>query len=213
VSLKVEHLAHWYLRLNGFMTVNDFVLHRDHKPWGQRTDADIFGVRFPFRRELNFDDEQFLRHGKPHFIIAEVTQGECKLNGPWTKEPSQNIQYVLRALGAFEPKNVDDIARSLYERYTYEDTLWRIDLIAFGRQKNHRYSDPTKPFLQIVFANVASFIFHRFTEYWNMKKNHQHWDYAGRTLWDLVEKHRNSEGDFVRETLSAFGMQWTSTAI
>ena len=37
-TLKVEHLAQWYLRLNGFLTMNDFVLHRDHRPYGQMTD-------------------------------------------------------------------------------------------------------------------------------------------------------------------------------
>jgi hypothetical protein len=75
-SLEVEHLAHWYLRLNGFMTINDFVLHPEHKPWSQRTDADIFGVRFPFRQEQDFEDaEPFLLQRKPYFIIREVTGG------------------------------------------------------------------------------------------------------------------------------------------
>jgi hypothetical protein len=61
ITLKVEHLAQWYLRLNGFMTINDYVLHNDQKPYGQRTDADIFGVRFPLRKELEFEDDDLFR--------------------------------------------------------------------------------------------------------------------------------------------------------
>lgn len=205
--LKAEHLAHWYLRLNGFMTVNDFVLHREHKPWGQRTDADIFGVRFPFRKELNFDDDAlFFGVKKPLFVIAEVTQGECKLNGPWTDRAKENIQYVLNALGAFEPKAIDDIAGSLYEQYRYEGDSYRIDLIAFGKKTSDRLSDPSKPVVQITFDYVARFIFRRFTQYWNMKKDHQHWDLAGRTLWGLAEKYSNSEEEFVRNALRAVGI-------
>jgi hypothetical protein len=121
ITLKVEHLAQWYLRLNGFMTINDFVLHRDQKPWGQRTDADIFGVRFPLRKELEFEDDDLFRSvKKPHFIIAEITQGACKLNGPWTTQSDENMQYVLQALGAFKPKRIERIAQALYEKYHYE---------------------------------------------------------------------------------------------
>lgn len=206
-SLKVEHLAHWYLRLNGFMTVNDFVLHRDHKPWGQRTDADIFGVRFPFRKELNFDDDAlFLNLKKPLFIIAEVTQGECKLNGPWTDSGKENMQYVLNALGAFDPKAVDDIARSLYGQHRWQDNSCRIDLLAFGKKISDRLSDPSKPVVQITFDHVARFIFRRFIHYWNVKKDHQHWDLAGRTLWNFAEKYFNSEEEFVQCALRAAGI-------
>jgi len=206
-SLEAEHLAQWYLRLNGFMTMNDFVLHRDHKPWGQRTDADIFGVRFPFRRELNFeDDAPFLVHRKPYFVIAEITRGECKLNGPWTKPERENMQYVLLAIGAFEPEKLDEIARSLYERYCFEDSDRRIELVAFGKQASPRYSDPAKALMQVEFGGVCHFIYKRFSRYLQIKKDHQHWDYAGQALWDLAEHHWNSEEVFVKEALNVFGL-------
>jgi hypothetical protein len=48
--LNAERLAYWYLRLNGFMTIDNFVLHdKSKKGIAHRTDADIYGVRFPFR--------------------------------------------------------------------------------------------------------------------------------------------------------------------
>lgn len=207
IALKVEHLAQWYLRLNGFMSINDFVLHRDHKPWGQRTDADIFGVRFPFRRELNFeDDEPFRYTEKPHFIIAEITQGECKLNGPWTKPDRHNMQYILQALGAFAPKELDGIAKSLYEKFYFDAPDFRIGLIAFGKNASDDLAQHGKPLLQLEFHLLCRFIFRRFRQFVNIKKDHQHWDYAGRKLWELTEEHWNSEEAFVRFALSAFGI-------
>lgn len=204
--LKVEHLAHWYLRLNGFMTINDFVLHPDRRG-GQRTDADVFGVRFPFRKELDFDDDALFTECKnPHFIIGEITQGPCKLNGPWTRPADENMQYVLNAMGAFEPKAVDGIAQSLYERQNYEDDICRIDMIAFGRQEWIEGSNSVKPQTQITFDHVARFIFQRFIQYWYRKKDHQHWDFAGQSLWDLTEQHLNSEETFVEDALRAFGI-------
>jgi hypothetical protein len=206
-TIKVEHLVHWYLRLNGFMTVNDFVLHRDHKPWGQRTDADIFGVRFPFRKELNLEDDPiFSKRNKPLFIIGEITRGECKLNGPWTDPSKQNMQYVLNGIGAFEPHAIDPIAQSLYERYSYEDDSLRINLVAFGKAISSTLSDPDKPVIQITIDRMTRFIFQRFRKYWIMKKDHQHWDYTGLELWNLAEKYRNSEDEFAQNALRAVGL-------
>jgi hypothetical protein len=212
ITLKVEHLAQWYLRLNGFMTINDFVLHRDHKPWSQRTDAAIFGVRFPFRKELDFeDDEPFRSVGKPHFIIAEITQGECKLNGPWTKPECENMQYVLQALGAFNPKEVDGIGQSLYEKFHFDAPDFRIELIAFGRKASNDLSDPEKLLTQLEFHALCKFIFRRFRQFIHIKKNHQHWDYAGRKLWDLTEENWSSEESFVKQALNAFGLATAPT--
>jgi hypothetical protein len=189
------------------MTINDFVLHRDEKPWGQRTDADIFGVRFPFRTELEFeDDEPFRFHGTPYFIIAEVTQGECKLNGPWTTPADENMQYLLRALGAFESNKLDDIAQSLYDKYHYDDPEFRVELIAFGKKSSSNFSNLQKPLVQLEFHDLCSFIFRRFRRFKDIKNDHQSWDYPGRKLWDLSRENRNSEEAFVNEALSAFGI-------
>jgi len=49
-----EQLAYWYLRLNGFLSISNFVVHPD-TGGQQRTDVDILGVRFPYRAELLFN--------------------------------------------------------------------------------------------------------------------------------------------------------------
>jgi len=48
-----ERLALWFLRLNGFMTIPNFIVHpegpREDGAYPQRTDVDVLDVRFPFR--------------------------------------------------------------------------------------------------------------------------------------------------------------------
>ena len=50
-----EKYIRWYLRLNGFLSVENFIAHADGDPTrqrgrlvGQRTELDVIGVRFPF---------------------------------------------------------------------------------------------------------------------------------------------------------------------
>ena len=39
-----EHLAYWYLRLNGFLMLENFALH-DESRSQQRTDLDLIAIR------------------------------------------------------------------------------------------------------------------------------------------------------------------------
>jgi hypothetical protein len=48
-----ETFAYWYLRLNGFFPLRNFVLHRLSQPNGRRenADVDLLAIRFPFVHE------------------------------------------------------------------------------------------------------------------------------------------------------------------
>lgn len=73
-----EELAYWYLRLNGFFTINNFVLH--HNREGRTSDADILAVRFPYvyeevgGRDEDWDDQLVGRFNKDKIVglICEV---------------------------------------------------------------------------------------------------------------------------------------------
>lgn len=45
-----ERLAYWYLRLNGYLLLENFIIHHDVSS-NQETDADLLGVRFQHRAE------------------------------------------------------------------------------------------------------------------------------------------------------------------
>jgi hypothetical protein len=201
-----EKLAYWYFRLNGFLTMENFILHSDsRKGSSQRTDADIYGVRFPFRQEMNMpDDIRFQKEsGKPLFIIAEVKGGECKLNGPWTDPLKQNMQYVLRAIGAFEPSELEQVARFLYETYVYEDQSRKIQLLAIGSRQNEEYARERPNLSQLLFVDMLNFIYERFHEFRMQKRDHKQWDSVGRYLYDQTEHGR---AKFVSNVLEEAGL-------
>ena len=108
-------IANLYFRLNGFLGVEYFVLHPQDRKHSQRTDADFYGVRFQYHTELTMEDDAPFKNSRknPLFVIAEITRGTCKLNGPWTDPANENMQYVLRAIGAFRHGEINAIAQSL----------------------------------------------------------------------------------------------------
>jgi hypothetical protein len=52
--LNAERVAYWYLRLNGSLQIENFVVHPS-RGGSQRTDADLLGVRFRHRMEFLYD--------------------------------------------------------------------------------------------------------------------------------------------------------------
>ena len=61
-SLDPEKVAYWYFRLNGFLQIENFVVHPERRG-GQRTDADLLAVRFRHRAERLF--------GSPNDIMTD----------------------------------------------------------------------------------------------------------------------------------------------
>jgi hypothetical protein len=191
-----EKVAGWYFRLNGFMTMDNFIVHRDSRSEsGPKTDADIFGVRFPFRDELHegMKDDLPFRHQKlPLLVIAEITKGVCKLNGPWTKRADRNMQYVLKAIGAFEASRVDEVADCLYDDHVYENKHMKMQLFAIGSKINEDYATDRPRLQQLLFEDILSFIYQRFRTFRDQKREHQHWDEMGDFLYRAAQRPRDA---------------------
>jgi hypothetical protein len=91
-ALDPENVAYWYFRLSGCLQIENFVVHSSGRG-GQRTDADLLAVRFPYRAEFLFDQTGpmaddvaalSLSRDMIDAAIAEVkTNQPCTLNGPW----------------------------------------------------------------------------------------------------------------------------------
>lgn len=106
-----EALGYWFLRLNGFLSIPNFVVHPDTGS-RQGTDVDVLGVRFAYRKENRQrpmkDFDWFRRHRDKAFVaLAEVKTGICRLNGPWTAPEQENMQRVLSVLGMLAPHEID----------------------------------------------------------------------------------------------------------
>lgn len=204
IQIQPENLAYWFFRLNGFFTIPNFIVHPD-KGMEQRTDVDIFGVRFPYRAELlenpMIDFKEFLGFSKPFIVIAEVKKDRCKLNGPWKKEEKKNLHRVLRALGVFTLELIDEVANSLYEKGFYENELYYISLFCVGDRKNPEILRQYPAVHQVTWEKVAHFIYNRFNKYREQKYSHSQWDDVGKKIWNLFEQSQN-EDQYVKKILN-----------
>lgn len=207
MNIKAEHLAFWFLRLNGFLTIPNFVVHPEgpdeHGAYSQRTDVDVLGVRFPFRaenRERAMPDYPFFTNerSRPLVVFSEVKTGQCRLNGPWTSPESQNIQKVLCA-GGFRPiACIDAIANALYDKGVWEDANIVIRIICFGDRHNsglkRRHPDVEQLFWHL---DVLPFIYQRFKDYHLEKRMHQQWDGDIKELFRVAQI-SNDKNQFVQ---------------
>lgn len=195
--ISSEQLAYWYLRLNGFLSIPNFVVHPDRGA-GQRTDVDVMGVRFPFRKEnvlRPMEDDDFFRQApaKPLIILAEVKGSLCRLNGPWTEPSRGNMQRVLAALGVFPEEMLEIVSTEIYSTGRYEDNYYQITLACFGAVRNDIISNDYPNVPQFLWPGVLSFIYRRFSSYRRQKADHNQWDDVGKCLWDVFENSRTGQ--------------------
>jgi hypothetical protein len=209
VPIKAEQLGYWYLRLNGFLTIPNFVVHPDVGP-DPETDIDILGVRFPYREEnLQFPMADHFRlvlnKDKSLVVITEVKKSECKLNGPWTNRERQNLPRMLSALGTFPKPEMALAAQTLYDSGVYESQLYVVSLLCLGGEHNERVARRFPLVKQILWPDVLQFIFERFSKYEEQKGYHPQWDQAGKELWrrfDATREQGLGADHFMNEVLA-----------
>lgn len=200
MDLCSEDLAYWYLRLNGFLSIRNFIVHPD-KGSDQGTDVDLLCVRFPHRSE-NIrrpmpDDRRFAEIGVPYLAFGEITRKMCKVNGAWTNPGKRNIERVLHAVGVFPVAENQRIAQILQKNGCFEDNRFRVSIICFGEQENPEISENQPDVPQILWSECLRFIFARFRAYKNEKASHPQWDIVGQMLWDQAVVYRRNVDDFV----------------
>ncbi len=199
--MNSENLAYWYLRLNGFLTTVNFVVHPDVGT-NQRTDVDVLGVRFPYRAELliNPMQDDCVLVGKmkvPLAVITEVKASRCKLNGPWTKQNEQNMQRVLRAIGLVPFNEIDTAADNLYQKGIHQSSFGILSLLCLGREKNSHISNRYPDVPQITWDHILRFVYDRFKSYSEQKVSHPQWNEQGMDLWDCADRTQDKD-EFVR---------------
>lgn len=202
---KPERLAYWYLRLNGFLQIENFIVHNDSSHL-QRTDADLLAVRFRHRCELEMTDEVRLVDSDSfaRVVIGEVKRGPCSLNGPWCDPSRQNVQRVLRAIGCFDETEVEAPALALYRQERYKTTLIDCQLAAFGESTNGQLGSGV---CQITFEEMLAFLYRRFKAYREQKSNlAPYWPEDGQNLHDCVEGAANRK-DFVAKCRRQWGLR------
>ena len=216
-SLDPEKLAYWYFRLNGFLQIENFVVHPEQRG-GQRTDADLLAVRFPFRAERLFDDPNdimvddvqrlALSDDLIDVVIAKVkTNQPCTLNGPWTLQDRQNVHRVRAAIGCLPPDRIETAATDIYRAGFHLSGRLRIRLVAVGRDRNDDLAAAYPEVTQVLWVEVLAFIWDRFRRYRRQKTQVDQWDTEGLKIKRLADEHKRSRDDFIERALHLMGVR------
>jgi len=206
---KPEELANWYLRLNGFLTIPNFVLHPD-SPGSQRTDADVLGLRFPFRKEFPGveADHSSLRFStsKPSLYFAEVKSNQIDLNESWKNPNKENINKALLAIGLFQSeKDVQEASEALYERGSCESQLYYCSLLFIGDVDVGRIPQQYNDVPRIFWDDTISFVHSRFRQFVRIKSDNQQWGDAGKKLYSLAASYSDFP-TYKAKVRSVFGL-------
>lgn len=196
VDISAEALVYWYLRLNGFLSIENFIVHPDQGR-NQETDADIIGVRFPYRAEnlrhpMKDHNVIMCEPGKIHMVIGEVKTSMCNLNGPWTNRDKRNMFRILKAIGILQNREAEAAAEIIYDVGYYVNQRCRSSLLCFGRERNSQIADKYPAVPQIIWSDIFPFVYERFESYHNEKISHQQWNADGHKLWKAFNVSQNA---------------------
>ena len=119
-----ERLAYWYLRLNGFLLIEDFVYHRVDEIRENAADCDLLAVRFPYVEERIGAtacawDRDFFRPLDPHnerplvALIVEVKTGQFNGDDLDRSFGQDRLQSAIERLGIWPSEEVGEITTNL----------------------------------------------------------------------------------------------------
>jgi hypothetical protein len=175
---QAEELSSWYLRLNGFLLVENFVIHKETdteaKDAKHTSDVDLLAVRFPNSEEeigaklLQCDDEvlfKFFNKNKTLALIVEVKSSEepetIKLfNSPY------KMRYALRRIGLLKKGQIDALVTNL-KKWKVSDAILGEKGFQIGKLLIHNWKRETtkgEEAFKIEIVHAKDFILKRFRE-------------------------------------------------
>lgn len=162
-----EELVYWYLRLNGFFTVNNFVLHHNNE--GRTSDADILAVRFPYVYEETGGrsedwDHQFFRNFSDDKIIGLICEVKTGLNfSPNSLFREVNLEKALGRFGFLENLNI--YSDELNNKSSITIDNYQICKVLISRKRE----SPRNDCIHLRLIDIKNFIRNRMSKYLDRK--------------------------------------------
>jgi hypothetical protein len=163
-----ETLTYWYLRLNGFIPMRNFVLHRADLEARQSADTDLLAVRFPHVYEEiggkpeDWDEARFTGWGlnlaRHLAFIVEVKTGQ--VDAEIISWRPKRLATALRRLGMFEEGQVPGIVEPLGRAATVDVGAWTVAKVLVTGEP-----PPNGHWLSLTLAEADTFIANRITKY------------------------------------------------
>ncbi len=204
---KYERFVASYLRLNGYFTVPNFIVHAGDDPTrvsagqvGNYTETDILGVRMPYSREvagaLHIANDPLLVNdavGKPDIVVAEVKSGnENRPNRVWREMAANpSISYIVRFVGLQREDEIPQVAQALATGFRFEDCNCRFRYIVFAKEPNEHYQ--SRGVTYITFREVITFIVTVRGQSWieeniGVASIHDQWDDILTTMFAIANR-------------------------
>jgi len=162
-----EEIVYWYLRLNGFFLIRNFVVHRTEEI-KYPTDVDLLAVRFPNVYETvggkskDWDKKLLDRFDKDAIlgVICEVKTGNYELKNLFK---SESVKYVLPRFGFKQgmDKYADEFEKSEMIEFLYNKQKYQIAKIFVSN--NEKQGD--SHFMHFHFSVLKKFISNRIRLY------------------------------------------------
>lgn len=160
-----EELVCWYLRLNGFFPISNFVIHRSqHVKYS--SDIDVVAVRLPFvyeeigGKEDDWDKSLFaLFEPKiPIGLMCQVKSGKFNLDSIFSEDA---VKYAIARFG-FTPNHNELNDSVLKNRLTVVNKSFQIGKVFFSNNKKQQQADR---FFHVSLPNIRRFIKSRIEKY------------------------------------------------
>ncbi|MBI1280143.1 MAG: hypothetical protein GC179_18585 [Anaerolineaceae bacterium] len=200
-----EQVAYWFFRLQGCLTITNYMLHRFDEKGKAYSDGDVIAVRFPYREEGSMHcEESHFSSTKIDFSIVEVKyrNSPTTLNDSWTfTYGDKTLRAILERTGLFQSgKTLDEIVTRLYKDWIYENDSHRVRVLTVAKNivETPTAEMPLSVSQQLTWKHhVLPFIHKRFTRHADYKNYHPQWDKSGQQLYEWSIRHRNDENRFI----------------
>jgi hypothetical protein len=169
-----ERFVRWYLRFNGYFTIENFIIHNPHRisdgVVSNHTESDILAVRMPYSKEIvgqlqiaNHEPLTYGADGRHDLAIVEVkSKKDNQPNDAWKLDQEsppdrfKPIEYTLRFFGLHREDQLPIIASKLGMNHSYEDASCRIRSIVFSKRPNRHFQNRGTTY--ITFGQIIEFL-------------------------------------------------------
>jgi hypothetical protein len=198
------------LRLNGFLLLENFLVHGD-RGGDTRTDIDVLGVRFRYRKEHLIrpmkDDAWIEAAGRSIVVFCEAKRGPEDLNPSWANRDRKIIESFLALVGAVPPACQKQVADELYatgQSGSIDGFL--ITTLLMNHDPNQLVQQRWSTAPRVSLGDALSFIHGRLRAYEKIKMDHGQWPQSGVSLWGKYSSAKGSKEEFIAGVLGEIGV-------
>ena len=168
-----EELAYWYLRLNGFFVLDNFVYHQTQ--YNRNGDADLLAIRLPHVKEpvggnmVDWDDGLF-RYVKDYDVLGVLCEVKTGTRANLTRVfEKQKIIYSLNRIG-FSKFEVTEMLYQNDSNFMLQCDGKRFLKLVISEHEVQREEN----FLAFSLKHIEDFIYNRINTYARQKYTARH---------------------------------------